>query len=206
MSDAQPLSTGPGRIDLLRRPLRFVLGRLSRIGCRARVAWLLVSLPGLRIDGWSLLSLASGSLIRTPNGGRLTLGRGVSIGSGVELTASRGAIEVGDGTFIGPWTTIVARQSVRIGSRCLIAERVTIRDQDHEIRGPVGRSIVESGFRVSEVEIGDDVWIGAGAVILKGVRIGRGAVIGANAVVNRDVGGGEIVAGVPARPIGSRDV
>lgn len=206
MSDAQPLSTGPGRIDFFRRLVRSVLGRLSRIGCRARVAWLLVSLPGLRIDGWSLLGLASGSLIRTPNGGRLTVGRGVSIGSGVELTASRGAIEVGDSTFIGPWTTIVARQAVRIGSRCLIAERVTIRDQDHEIGGPVGRSIVESGFRVSEVEIGDDVWIGAGAVILKGVRIGRGAVVGANAVVNRDVGCGEIVAGVPARPIGSRDV
>lgn len=204
MSDARPLSAGPHRIDLLRRLVRFVLGRLSRIGCRARVAWLLVSLPGLKVEGWSHLSLGSGSLLRTPNGGLLSLGRGVSVGSGVELTASKGAIEIGDCTFIGAWATVVARQAVRIGSHCLIAERVTIRDQDHDVGGPVERRISESGFKVSEIEIGDEVWIGAGAVILKGVRIGRGAVIGANAVVNRDVGDGEIVAGVPARHIGVR--
>lgn len=205
MSDARSLTAGLGLIDLLRRVVRFVLGGLNRFIRYVRVVWLLVSLPGLRLTRWSLLSLGDRTLLRTPNGGRLALGQGVSIGSGVELTASRGVIEIGDGTFIGPWTTVVAREAVRIGCQCLIAERVTIRDQDHDIGGPIGHALSEAGFRVSGIEIGDDVWIGAGAVILKGVRIGRGAVIGANAVVNRDVGRGEIVAGIPARSIRFRD-
>jgi acetyltransferase-like isoleucine patch superfamily enzyme len=56
----------------------------------------------------------------------------------------------------------------------------------------------------SPVEIGEDVWIGAHAVVLPGVRIGSGAVVGAGAVVNRDVPPNTIVGGVPARVIGDR--
>lgn len=62
---------------------------------------------------------------------------------------------------------------------------------------PPGRE----SFRGASVRIGNDVWIGAGAVILRGVSIGHGAVIAANAVVNRDVELYEIVGGVPARTI-----
>jgi acetyltransferase-like isoleucine patch superfamily enzyme len=47
----------------------------------------------------------------------------------------------------------------------------------------------------------DNVWLGAGVIVLKGVRIGRGAVVGAGAVVTRDVPAGSVVAGVPARMI-----
>jgi galactoside O-acetyltransferase len=51
------------------------------------------------------------------------------------------------------------------------------------------------------VEVDDDVWLGAGAVVLPGVHIGRGAVVGAGAVVTRDVPPFSIVAGVPARVV-----
>ena len=51
------------------------------------------------------------------------------------------------------------------------------------------------------IEIGDDVWIGAGATVLGGVKIGDRAVVAAGALVNRDVGAGELVAGVPARAV-----
>jgi maltose O-acetyltransferase len=53
--------------------------------------------------------------------------------------------------------------------------------------------------------IGENVWIGAGAIILKGVQIGTNAVIGAGAVVTHSVGAGEVVAGVPARSIPNRE-
>jgi acetyltransferase-like isoleucine patch superfamily enzyme len=114
-------------------------------------------------------------------------------------------VDVGARTFIGPWTTITSKAAVRIGTDCLIAERVTIRDQDHDIGGPLDVPIAQAGFRTAPIVIGDAAWIGAGAIVLKGVRIGRGAVVAANAVVNRDVADFEIVGGVPARPIGMRE-
>jgi len=55
------------------------------------------------------------------------------------------------------------------------------------------------------VVIGDDVWIGAGATILDGVRVGRGAIVGAGAVVTRDVPDFAVVTGVPAKVVSQRD-
>lgn len=72
------------------------------------------------------------------------------------------------------------------------------------MHGPLDVPIAKAGFRTAPITIGDNVWIGAGAVILKGVTIGKGAVVAANAVVNRDVAEFEIVGGVPARNIGMR--
>jgi acetyltransferase-like isoleucine patch superfamily enzyme len=63
----------------------------------------------------------------------------------------------------------------------------------------------QQGIYTAPVVIEDDVWIGIGAVILQGVRIGRGSIIGAGAVVNRDVESGTVVAGVPAREIRQRN-
>jgi acetyltransferase-like isoleucine patch superfamily enzyme len=58
-----------------------------------------------------------------------------------------------------------------------------------------------AGFQARPIVIGNEVWIGRGAIILAGVTIGDGATVGANAVVNRDVPAGAVVAGVPAVPI-----
>lgn len=118
--------------------------------------------------------------------------------------AQYGRIELGEGAFIGSWTTIVAKAGIVIGRNALIAERVTIRDQDHQVHGSLDVPIAQAGFDVAPITIGDDVWIAAGGVVLKGVTIGRGAVVAANAVVNRDVRDFEIVGGVPARHLGYR--
>lgn len=123
---------------------------------------------------------------------------------GAFIISQKGSINISDSVFIGAYTTITSKTSVTIGRNALIAERVTIRDQDHAIHGDVNIPINQSGFDVAPIVIGDDVWIGAGAVILKGVTIGRGAVVAANAVVNRDVAEYEIVGGVPAKHIGFR--
>src|SRR5205814_9956626 len=96
----------------------------------------------------------------------------------------------------------IARSS-RIGRHCLIAAGVSIADYaGHPLDADARRRGLTSPLEaVRPVEIGDDVWIGSGAAILKGVSIGDRAVIGAHAVVTRDVPSDSVVAGNPARTV-----
>jgi acetyltransferase-like isoleucine patch superfamily enzyme len=99
-------------------------------------------------------------------------------------------------------TTICAAHSVRIGRRCLIGADVMIVDTDfHPLAMDERHSKGPSVARSRPVEIEDDVFIGARAIILKGVRVGRGSVIGAGSVVTSDVPAGVVAAGNPARLI-----
>ncbi len=127
---------------------------------------------------------------------------GVLLGRNVTLVAKRGVLEIGERTFVGEGSVIVAGQRIEIGKNCLIAEHVTLRDQDH------GTSRSDTPMNdqdpvTAPVEVGDDVWIGAKTTVTKGVRIGSGAIIGANAVVTRDVEPRCVALGVPAKTLKS---
>ena len=107
-----------------------------------------------------------------------------------------------------------------IGKFCSIAANTRINALDHPLDRATTHKVsyrpneyfrylgVDAGYREKRrsraVTIGNDVWIGHGAVVRPGVRIGNGAVVGANAVVTHDVGAYEIVAGVPAKTIRMR--
>jgi acetyltransferase-like isoleucine patch superfamily enzyme len=106
-------------------------------------------------------------------------------------------LDIGDQVDIGEFTHIRANGGIQIGSRVLIASHVVITSRTHPVTLP--------RYGVTDdapVIIGDDVWIGAGAIVLPGVTIGDGAVVAAGAVVTRSVEPRAIVAGVPARTIG----
>lgn len=93
---------------------------------------------------------------------------------------------------------------VTVGDRCSISYRVAIvfpGDHDLSASSPHPSFYDVAGRTPLRVAIGDDVLIGFGAIILAPCTVGHGAVIGAGAVVTRDVAGGEVVAGVPARTI-----
>lgn len=146
------------------------------------------------------ISIAPGVRFSVTDGATLTLQDRIAIDRNATLIVKYGHLHVGARTYIGIGSVIVAQESVTIGDDGLIAEYVTIRDQDHSYGGP--NVTARNGFITSPVIIGDNVWIGAKATITKGVTIGDNSVIGANSVVTRDVPPNSIYAGAPARLIG----
>ena len=114
-------------------------------------------------------------------------GNDVSIGSGAALLATESRILLGDKVMLGPNVTIIGgNHNTSVVGKYMYDVREKRPGDDQDV-------VVE-----------EDVWIGAGATVLKGVRVGRGAVIAAGALVNRDVPPYGIVGGVPARLIGVR--
>lgn len=93
---------------------------------------------------------------------------------------------------------------VTLGNYVMIAPGVQLMGNDHRFDVP-GTPIIFAGRpTVRPIVIGDDVWIGYGAMVLAGVTVGRGAVIAARAVVTKDVPPYEIWGGIPAKKIGER--
>jgi acetyltransferase-like isoleucine patch superfamily enzyme len=115
--------------------------------------------------------------------------------------AHAGKIEIGDWFYIGPNSTIWSSDEagIKIGNRVLVSMGVNIHDTNSHPLDPVerfkqtqqiltsGHSTSNPGIKSAPVVIGDDVWIGLGATILKGVTIGDRAIIGAHAIVTSDV-------------------
>jgi maltose O-acetyltransferase len=105
-------------------------------------------------------------------------------------------IHIGDHVFLNVLCTILDTNRVRIGHHVMIGPAVQIYTAAHLLEAE-GRN---QGLEVGKpIEIEDNVWIGGGALLLPGVRIGRNAVVGAGAVVSRDVPPSTVVAGNPAR-------
>ena len=116
------------------------------------------------------------------------------------------SIIIHDRVFIGFGCEFNVRQRVEIGADCLIASGCKFIDHDH---GSSRRDIPmnqQTDGGEGEIVIAADVWIGANAVVLKGVRIGRGSIVAAGAVVTKEIGQYEIWGGVPARKIGERSL
>ena len=115
-------------------------------------------------------------------------------------------IIIGDGVACSQDVHIGAINSIIIGDNVLIGSHVLITDHSH---GDPSQPESDIAFlerpltTKGPVVIQNNVWIGEGACILSGVTVGSGAIVGANSVVTRDVKPGQIVGGVPARPIGS---
>jgi acetyltransferase-like isoleucine patch superfamily enzyme len=129
---------------------------------------------------------------------RIRLGSDVTLGKDIYLGAwPQAELMVGNNSYVGRWTIILANQSVVIGNDCLIAPGCHITDVNHGIE--LGELIRKQPLSSKPVLIGNDVWIGVGSSILPGVTIGDGAVIGARSVVTHNVPRGAIFVGSPAK-------
>jgi acetyltransferase-like isoleucine patch superfamily enzyme len=136
--------------------------------------------------------------------GRVQFGRFVWIGDGTKIRCHEGEVIIGDKTVMGQECTISAYQHVRIGEQCVIADRAMFIDFDHGVVD-VERPIREQGIYKRDVDVGSNVWIGYGACVLRGVKVGDNSIIGTNSVVTRDVPANAVVGGVPAKVIRMRD-
>lgn len=105
---------------------------------------------------------------------------------------------IGDHVFLNNSCTILDNNEVRMGDHVMIGPAVQIYTAAHLLEAEPRKQ----GLEVTKpIVIEDNVWIGGGAILLPGVRIGRNAVVGAGAVVSRDVPTNTVVAGNPARMI-----
>lgn len=119
------------------------------------------------------------------------------------ILAGVGEVHIGDRSTIGHNSVLVSRERIQIGNDCMLAAFCYVLDVDHEFADPQ-KPIPQQGLRIKPVIVGNDVWVGAGTFILRGVTIGDGAVVAANSVVTEDVPPYSVVAGSPARVIKQR--
>ena len=172
--------------------------RLRRYGAQLRAQRFRLTNRATRME--ARVFFHSGSFMSVEGVGRLFIGRSGKIDRFATLLVRDGELTIGARAHVGIGSVIVCRDSITIGDDALIAEYVTIRDQDHRYGGP--QVTARNGFETGPIVIGNNVWIGAKATITQGVTIGDNAVVAAGAVVTRDVPSGAIVGGIPARIIG----
>ncbi|MEX3011475.1 acyltransferase [Hoeflea sp. TYP-13] len=145
----------------------------------------------------SRVGFEKGLRFSVTDNGALRIGSDVRFDRNSTVIVQHGCLSIGDGTYIGIGSVICAHKRIAIGKGVLIAEHVSIRDQNH-IFGR-GCAVSGSGFNSAPVEIEDNVWIGAKATITAGVTIGANSVIGAGAVVTCNIPANSVAVGIPAR-------
>jgi acetyltransferase-like isoleucine patch superfamily enzyme len=134
----------------------------------------------------------------------IRVGHGGFLGRGTILSCKNGDIELGDHVNIGFHSEVFSGSRVVVGRHGLFAAYTYLVGGGHEWKD--GETPVIEQARTSRgITLGDNVWLGTGAKVLDGTRIGSNVVVGANAVVTGDLPDGVIAAGVPARVIKTRE-
>jgi maltose O-acetyltransferase len=189
-----PAHAGPG-LHLGWR-LGWIKGLFVRTGLAIRGALL----GGPRVRVGRRLVVQGRLRVRGP--GRIVLGDDLIIGAQTDIyTHSRDAlVTVGDRTFLNG-TRFGCVHSITVGPEAILAD-ARITDTDFHATGRDRRSKA-APIGVAPVVVGANVWVGAGAFLLKGVTVGDNSVVAAASVVTRDVPPDTIVGGNPARPLGT---
>lgn len=126
---------------------------------------------------------------------KLVVNGHVTLCEGARIITKAGGVEINTHSYLNG-ATIDCSCSIKIGEYCAIAQGAVIKDSDeHAIVDELGNK----NEYTQPIIIGNKVWIGTNAIILKGVTIGDGAIIAAGAVVTKDVPAHTLVAGVPAK-------
>ncbi|WP_276481353.1 acyltransferase [Paraflavitalea pollutisoli] len=172
-------------IDKVAALLRFIMVKLAKRG---------VQLPRVSYIGRH-------TLIQGKNGGTISARGKIRLDHDTELV-SLGSITLGENFVMNGYSRIVAHQRIEIGNNVVIARFVSILDHDHAFeKNASDGSLVFDGYNMAPIRIGNNVWLGDKVSILKGVTIGDNVIIGANAVVTKDIPSNTIAGGIPAKVI-----
>lgn len=130
---------------------------------------------------------------------KVDLNPSASLHTGVKILGPGKKLSIGENTVVNPSVVLDARGGLTIGCNVSLSREVFILTLSHDYN--------TSNFELvpGTVNIADNVWIGVRAIIMPGVNIGKGAVVAAGSVVTKNVSDFEVVAGVPAKVIGTRE-
>ena len=156
-----------------------------------KMAWTkLFHMTGFKGPWISMVSLLTE--ISLDYGGKLEIGEKLKMRDGAKLRVRKGAnCKIGRNLSIGCNSMIVCREKIIIGNGVQLASNVQIYDHDHDFR--VEGGIWAGKYKTESVEIGNNVWVGANTVILRGTKIGDNAVIGAGSIVKGSIPAGAVL-------------
>ena len=187
---SEVLEAGLGHVRAMTR-------RAGRVPYRMAIAaW--ARRQGIAFDRPPVIALGTRfPKVDIPAGGRIEFGLSVRFAGRRAPTrlgvGPSGVLRIGDHSFLNDGANVFAQSRVHIGARVLIGDFVSILDTNfHEVEA-------NAGVVTAPIDIGDNVWIGLGAIVLPGVTIGDGTVIAAGAVVVSSLPGGVLAAGNPAK-------
>ena len=125
--------------------------------------------------------LAPSVSILITNKGKIKIGRKVGIRKATTISADGGSLQIGEKCFINCGCVIASHKSIQIGKGTRLGPNCMVFDHDYDFRSASGYA--EGKHLVADVVIGENVWIGAGTIILRGTEIGNNSVIGAGCVI-----------------------
>ena len=150
---------------------------------------------------YTLLNMLKATFLRLMGA---KVGRGVTFYPGVWIAPGRNLV-IGDKVDLAKDVLLTTGGGIKIGNRTLIGYRTQILSANHSIPAR-GQPFPISGDSYGEIDIENDVWIGANCIVTAGVKIGEGAVVAAGSVVTKNMPAWSIYGGVPARLIKMRDL
>ena len=148
-------------------------------------------------------TIESGAVLDLRNGGAIVLGEKAVVRRGAILSPWGGEIRMGNSCLVNHYTILYGHGGFTAGDHVMFAAQCVAIPANHGLEAS-GTPMYLQPLTRKGIALGNDVWIGAGATLLDGIRIGNGAVIAAGAVVHQDVADGAIAGGVPAKEIRRR--
>ena len=149
------------------------------------------------------VKLAAGYRIGAHGNSEILIGPSVNFGNEVRIHADHGArIVIEEGCSFNHNVSIYALENITIGQDSIFGPYVYIGDHNHLT--DKNQLVKNQSFDTRAISIGNDVWLGVGATVLKGGSVGDGSIVAARAVVNKVIPPYEIWGGVPAKKIGER--